>query len=82
MANRGLSSDAMKHKLAAINMAFLALQDATQDEGKKFAALSKASRNRHQATVRQSRREVTDTLVVVFNEYPNLSLSRVVAGID
>lgn len=43
----GLSGGDMMQKMAAMNMQFLALQEATQMESRKFQTLSNASKARH-----------------------------------
>ena len=45
--NARLSDDAMVQKMAAMNMQFLALQEATQAESRKFQTLSSALKTRH-----------------------------------
>ncbi len=47
----GLNGGDMVQKMAAMNMQFLALQEATQMESRRFQTLSNASKSRHEAAM-------------------------------
>ena len=51
LLKKKLSEEEMVEKMAAMNMQFLALQEATQQESRKFQTLSNASKARHETAM-------------------------------